>query len=55
MIITTMIIHTPAYPDPGLCRDCQHARRMESDRRSTFLMCRLSFEDAPAQRGLGSV
>jgi hypothetical protein len=32
-------------PDPGLCRNCQHARRVESDRGSIFFMCKLSFED----------
>jgi len=36
----------PIHPDPGLCRNCQHARRMESDRGSIFLMCKLSFEDS---------
>jgi len=41
-----VIDKTPTRPDPGLCRDCQHARRIESDRGSTFLMCKLSFEDS---------
>jgi len=36
----------PIRTDPGLCRDCQHARRIGSDRGSTFLMCKLSFEDS---------
>ncbi len=36
----------PIPPDPGLCRNCCHARRMESDRGSLFLMCKLSFEDS---------
>jgi hypothetical protein len=31
---------------PGLCQTCQHSRRMESDRGSAFLMCKLSFEDS---------
>ncbi len=35
----------PIRTDPGLCRNCQHARRIESDRGSIFLMCELSFED----------
>jgi hypothetical protein len=43
---TTMLEDTPTRPDPGLCRDCQHARPIESDRGSTFLMCKLSFEDS---------
>jgi hypothetical protein len=29
----------------GLCADCQHARRIESERGSVFLMCELSFRD----------
>lgn len=33
-------------PEPGLCETCQYARKMESDRGSVFLMCKLSFEDA---------
>jgi hypothetical protein len=36
----------PIHPDPGLCRNCRHARRIESDRGSIFLMCELSFEDS---------
>ncbi len=30
----------------GLCADCFHARRIESERGSVFLMCELSFEDS---------
>jgi hypothetical protein len=30
----------------GLCSDCAHARRMTSDRASTFLQCQLSFTDS---------
>jgi hypothetical protein len=45
-VLTIVIDTTPTYPDAGLCRDCMHVRRMESDRGSTFLMCKLSFEDA---------
>jgi hypothetical protein len=37
---------SPTVPDPGLCRNCEHARRIESDRGSLFLMCKLSFEDS---------
>jgi hypothetical protein len=33
-------------PNRGLCEECQHARRMESDHGSVFLLCQLSFEDA---------
>jgi hypothetical protein len=29
----------------GLCADCAHARRITSDRGSTFLQCQLSFTD----------
>ena len=36
----------PIHPEPGLCRNCQHARRIESDRGSLFLRCELSFEDS---------
>jgi hypothetical protein len=31
--------------DPGLCRDCQHSRRVESDRGSVFFRCELSQTD----------
>jgi hypothetical protein len=41
-----VIDNTPTCPDLGLCRICCHARRIESDRGSTFLMCKLSFEDS---------
>ncbi len=37
---------TPTLLNPGLCQTCQHSRRMESDRGSVFLMCKLSFEDS---------
>jgi hypothetical protein len=33
-------------PNSGLCGSCQHARRMQSDRGSVFLLCQLSFEDS---------
>ena len=29
----------------GLCADCLHARRVESDRGATFLLCELSVTD----------
>jgi len=41
-----MVDKTASFPDAGLCRDCQHARRIESDRASIFLMCKLSFADS---------
>ena len=31
--------------DPGLCSDCVHARRIESERGSVFWMCQLSARD----------
>lgn len=31
--------------DPGLCRDCLHARIVESDRGSRFVQCRLALTD----------
>ena len=36
---------TKPHPDPGLCRDCQHSRRIESDRGSVFFRCELSLVD----------
>ena len=30
---------------PGLCRDCKHSRRIESDRGSVFFRCELSLQD----------
>ena len=30
----------------GLCADCQHARRVESSRESTFVLCERSATDA---------
>lgn len=38
--------HTSRRTDSGLCEHCRHARRIESDRGSVFLMCKLSFEDS---------
>ena len=32
-------------PNPGLCVDCVHARRLKSDRGSTFILCELSSRD----------
>jgi hypothetical protein len=30
---------------PGLCGDCRHAERIESDRGSVFLRCQLALTD----------
>jgi len=38
--------NTPIQSNIGLCQNCQHARRIESDRGSIFLMCKLSLEDS---------
>jgi hypothetical protein len=35
-----------AAQHPGLCGDCIHARRIQSDRASMFYQCQLSFTDA---------
>jgi hypothetical protein len=37
--------NTPIPSNVGLCQNCCHTRRMTSDS-STFLMCKLSFEDS---------
>ena len=31
---------------PGLCSDCRHARRIESDRGSTFVLCQRALTDS---------
>jgi hypothetical protein len=31
---------------PGLCGDCRHARRIESDRKSVFVRCQLALSDS---------
>jgi hypothetical protein len=41
---TSNVLPNPA--DSGLCSTCLHARRMESDRGSVFLLCELSWTDA---------
>jgi hypothetical protein len=33
-------------PDAGLCADCLHARRIESDRKSVFYLCQHAIVDA---------
>jgi hypothetical protein len=38
--------NAPADPHTGLCKNCCHARRIENDRGSIFIMCKLSFEDS---------
>ena len=35
-----------AIQDPGLCGDCVHGRRIQSDRGSVFYQCQLSFSDS---------
>jgi hypothetical protein len=32
--------------DAGLCADCVHARGIESSRKSSFILCELSFTDS---------
>jgi hypothetical protein len=32
-------------PRPGLCEECIHARRIESDRGSIFFLCQLALTD----------
>jgi len=34
-----------AHSNPGLCGDCRHARTIESDRGSVFVLCELSRTD----------
>jgi len=46
MTMTARTRTNPSHPDPGLCRDCQHSRRIESDRGSIFFRCELSLQDA---------
>jgi hypothetical protein len=29
----------------GLCADCHHVRRLQSERGSVFFLCKLSFDD----------
>jgi hypothetical protein len=35
---------------PGLCQDCSHARRIESDRGSVFFLCQLALTDSRFQK-----
>jgi hypothetical protein len=35
----------PLQTRPGLCEDCTHARRIESDRGSVFFLCQLALKD----------
>ncbi len=32
--------------DPGLCRDCRHAKVLRNDRASVFYLCGLADKDA---------
>jgi hypothetical protein len=41
----TMPSQATATENPGLCGECVHARRIESDRGSPFYQCQLSFTD----------
>jgi hypothetical protein len=34
-----------APPNPGLCADCVHSRRVQSDRGSLFFFCQLSLTE----------
>jgi len=36
--------------DEGLCSDCTHARRIESDRGSVFILCQFSAIDPSFQK-----
>jgi hypothetical protein len=33
-------------PNAGLCGDCTHARRIESERGSVFVLCQLALTDS---------
>jgi hypothetical protein len=35
-----------AGQNPGLCGECVHVRRIQSDRASVFYQCQLSFADS---------
>ncbi len=35
-----------ARKSAGLCADCIHSQRIESERGSTFILCRLSLTDS---------
>ena len=37
---------------PGLCSDCRHARRIETNRGSIFMLCQLSHADPEFARRL---
>lgn len=40
----------PPQTLPGLCENCMHARRIESDRGSVFFLCRLALTDPRFQK-----
>lgn len=46
MVVTSRRSAESGHRDPGLCRDCRHSRRIESDRGSVFFRCELALEDA---------
>jgi len=47
-------VSPPAEESPqtqaGLCQDCSHARRIESDRGSVFFLCELALTDSRFQK-----
>ncbi len=40
-----MLVPENSQPSIGLCATCLHARRIESDRGSCFILCELSATD----------
>jgi hypothetical protein len=46
MQVTVSLKNPPPHPNPGLCGHCTHARRIESDRGSQFLLCQLAATDS---------
>jgi len=44
--VTVSLKNPPAHPNPGLCDHCTHARRIESNRGSQFLLCQLAATDS---------
>jgi len=39
-------LKSPVQARSGLCGDCTHARRVESDRGSVFILCQLALTDS---------
>jgi hypothetical protein len=46
MQVNVSVKNPPPHPNPGLCGHCTHARRIESDRGSQFLLCQLAATDS---------